>query len=195
VAAPQSAASEPKRIRTVPIKPEQGAEAPAPRGQARAASAAQSSNDPASARAEEPSASGPLALAPQSSTAPAQRHAARSTGAPATTPAATASSGSPFPTPIASGGNAAAATSAVTGAYAVQVTSQRSEADAQASFKSLQQQFPSVLGNRQPVIRRADLGEKGTYYRAQIPFGTQSEASEFCSSLKAAGGQCVIQRN
>jgi len=55
--------------------------------------------------------------------------------------------------------------------------------------------IPSVLGSRQPVIRRADLGDKGTYYRAQIPFQNQSEASEFCSSLKAAGGQCVVQKN
>ena len=76
-----------------------------------------------------------------------------------------------------------------------EVTSQRSESDAQASFKSLQQQFPSVLGSRQPVIRRADLGERGTYYRAQIPFASQNEASEFCSSLKAAGGQCVVAKN
>ncbi len=81
------------------------------------------------------------------------------------------------------------------GGYAVQVTSQRTESDAQASYRALQQQFPSVLGSRQPVIRRADLGNKGTYYRAQIPFNTQGEASEFCGSLKAAGGQCVVQRN
>jgi hypothetical protein len=75
------------------------------------------------------------------------------------------------------------------------VTSQRSEADAQSSYKSLQAQFPSVLGGRQPVIKKADLGDKGTYYRAQIPFASQSEASEFCSSLKTAGGQCVVQKN
>jgi sporulation related protein len=27
------------------------------------------------------------------------------------------------------------------------------------------------------------------------PFGTSDEASQFCGSLKSAGGQCVIQRN
>ena len=85
--------------------------------------------------------------------------------------------------------------SAVAGGYAVQVTSQRSEADAQASYKSLQTQFPSVLGSRQPVIRKADLGDKGTYYRAQIPFSSKTEAAEFCTSLKSAGGQCVVQKN
>ena len=48
-----------------------------------------------------------------------------------------------------------------------------------------------------PVARPtlADLGERGTYYRAQIPFASQNEASEFCSSLKAAGGQCVVAKN
>ena len=75
------------------------------------------------------------------------------------------------------------------------VPSERASPEQDVAIRSLQQQFPSVLGNRQPVIRRADLGEKGTYYRAQIPFSNQNEASEFCSSLKAAGGQCVVQRN
>jgi hypothetical protein len=27
------------------------------------------------------------------------------------------------------------------------------------------------------------------------PFGSSEEASQLCSSLKSAGGQCVIQRN
>ena len=54
----------------------------------------------------------------------------------------------------------------------------------------------SVLGDRSPVIRRADLGEKGIYYRALVGgFGSEEEAKQFCSSLKAAGGQCLIQRN
>ena len=56
--------------------------------------------------------------------------------------------------------------------------------------------FPNVLGSRSPVIKRADLGEKGVYYRAMVgPFGSPDEASQFCGSLKTAGGQCVVQRN
>ncbi len=185
------AVSEPKRVRTVTIKPDQGNEAPAP------APAPRSSQNRATPTTVDdilngapsqaaPSSNAPLALSPTThpqgqSQVPApaqQRQAAR-------TPA----SGSPFPTPLTTG------TSTPNGAYAVQVTSQRTESDAQASYRALQQQFPSVLGSRQPVIRRADLGNKGTYYRAQIPFNTQGEASEFCGSLKAAGGQCVVQRN
>ena len=85
---------------------------------------------------------------------------------------------------------------AASGGYLVQVSSQRSESDAQASFKALQSKFPSVLGSQTPVIKRADLGDKGVYYRAMIgPFGTPEEASQFCGNLKSAGGQCVVQRN
>ena len=73
---------------------------------------------------------------------------------------------------------------------------ERNEADAQASFRALQSKFPAVLGSRSPVIKRADLGDKGVYYRAMVgPFGSPDEASQFCGSLKTAGGQCVVQRN
>ena len=82
------------------------------------------------------------------------------------------------------------------GGYLVQVSSQRSEADAQASYRALQGKFPAVLGSRAPVIKRADLGDKGVYYRAMVgPFGSPDEAVQFCGSLKTAGGQCVVQRN
>jgi hypothetical protein len=34
------------------------------------------------------------------------------------------------------------------------------------------------------------------YYRAQVgPFGTVAEANQFCSNLKIAGGQCIVQKN
>jgi hypothetical protein len=77
----------------------------------------------------------------------------------------------------------------------VQVSSQRSESDAQASFKALQDKY-SQLRSRQLVVRRADLGTRGTYFRAMVgPFRTSEEANSLCSSLKQSGGQCIIQRN
>ena len=92
--------------------------------------------------------------------------------------------------------SASATSGGAGGGYLVQVSSQRNEADAQASYKALQGKFPSVLGSHSPVIKRADLGEKGVYYRAMVgPFGSPDEASQFCGNLKSAGGQCVIQRN
>ncbi len=127
--------------------------------------------------AASPSGNAPLSLSPDAPTrsapvraAPAQRAAAPAQSAPAS-----------------SGGG---------GGYAVQVSSQRSEADAQAAFRSLQGKYPDQLGGKAPVIRRADLGAKGIYFRAMVgPFATGGEAGELCSSLKAAGGSCIVQKN
>ena len=78
----------------------------------------------------------------------------------------------------------------------MQVTSQRSEADAQSEFRALRAKYPNQLGSREPIIRRADLGAKGTYYRAMVgPFASLEEAAGMCSRLKAAGGSCLVQRN
>jgi cell division septation protein DedD len=85
---------------------------------------------------------------------------------------------------------------ASSGGYVVQVSSERSDSGAQASFKTLQSKYPGVLGGRSPLIRRVDLGEKGIVYRTQIgPFDTVDEARQLCGSLKAAGGHCIVQRN
>ena len=82
------------------------------------------------------------------------------------------------------------------GGYLVQVSSQKNESDAQSSYKVLQGKYPAVLGSRSPVIKRADLGDKGVYYRAMVgPFGSSEEAAQVCGNLKTAGGQCVVQKN
>jgi hypothetical protein len=84
----------------------------------------------------------------------------------------------------------------VAGGFMVQVSSQKSEADAKASYKTLQAKFPNQLQNRSAVIRKADVSGKGTFYRAQVgPFNSSDQANEFCKNLQAAGGQCVVQRN
>jgi hypothetical protein len=78
----------------------------------------------------------------------------------------------------------------------VQVSSQRSEAEAQSAFRGLQAKYPDQLGGRQVQVVKVDLGAKGTYYRAMVgPFTNANEASELCSSLKSAGGQCLVQKN
>jgi hypothetical protein len=82
------------------------------------------------------------------------------------------------------------------GNYLVQVSSEKNEAHARASYRALQNKFSAALGSRPPVIKRADLGAKGVYYRAMVgPFGSTEEAAKFCGNLKSAGGQCVVQRN
>jgi sporulation related protein len=90
----------------------------------------------------------------------------------------------------------ARAAEAAKGSYAVQVSSQRSEADAQSAFRSLQAKYPNQLGGRELLIHKVELGAKGTYYRAMVgPFATANEAGTLCNGLKAAGGSCIVQRN
>jgi hypothetical protein len=153
---------EPKRVRTMTIRPDQPDTVP---------SGTAPAQRPTQARAQLPTPSGssPMSLSPQSGSA-----------APVRTAAAPA----------------AAAPTNGAGGYMVQISSQRSEADAQASYRAVQSKFPNVLGSRTASIRRADLGEKGIYYRAMVgPFAAAEEAGQLCSSLRSAGGQCVVQRN
>src|SRR6266702_8610153 len=188
--------NEPKKVHTITIRPDQMSGPPAPiqpeslparsvpttsigpppasaSPPARSPAPAPSQSKPAkpargSPLALNPSAEGPDS-GPRSGTAPAQ-------------PA-------PYRT-------AALPSGAEAGNYVVQISSQRSESEAQASFRALQTKYPSVLGTRQPLIRRADLGNKGVYYRAQVgPFASADDANQLCSNLKAAGGQCIVQRN
>jgi hypothetical protein len=191
--APASISSEPKKIHTVTIRADQ----PNSLGSAplQAGSTARSAARPAapapkpSTTASAPAGGAPLSIIPGAEgDAPAAAPArARAAVAPA--------SGAPMALASATPGTAAAATSSA-GGYAVQLTSQRSESAAQAAFRSLQARYPNQLGGREPILRRADLGSKGVYYRALVgPFASMEEAAGMCSSLKAAGGNCIVQRN
>jgi hypothetical protein len=165
--------TEPKKIRTVTIRSDQPEAASAPSAAAIPGRTANAQagvlpvDEPPARSTGRPHGAAPSASGPLSlsPTAPAQRSAPMRTAA------------------------------AVEGGYVVQVTSQRSESEAQSAYAALQAKYPSLLGNRDAIFRRADLGERGVYYRAQVPFGSQSEAAEFCTSLKNAGGQCLVQRN
>jgi len=88
-----------------------------------------------------------------------------------------------------------ATTQADPSGWKVQVSSQRSEDAARSSFANLKQRFPSLLGSQEPLVREADLGDKGIFYRVQIgPMADRSAAISFCENLKAAGGSCFVTR-
>jgi SPOR domain len=92
--------------------------------------------------------------------------------------------------------NASTTRVAPTVGYAVQVSSHQSEEEAQSSFRDLQTKYPKLLGGYAPIIRRADLGAKGIYYRAMVgPFASADQARELCSNLKATGVRCLVQKN
>jgi hypothetical protein len=181
--------SEPRKIKTLSVRGDQAdaGPAPPPAPAAAAASAKPAKSAATTPRSAPPAAAGanaPLSLAPD---------AQASAPAPAPEPRRVATLQPPPGAPNAPTNPAAAPAG---GGYLVQVSSQRSESDAQSSYKALQSRYPAVLGSHTPVIKRADLGDKGIYYRAMVgPFGTPEEASQFCGNLKTAGGQCVVQKN
>ena len=166
-----------KRVRTVTIRPDGQPGNPPP------VAAAPSKQAPAA----KSSPRGPISLDPQESSAPPPPPAPRV--AAAAPPATTQSLQPPAP-------RATAVQSGASSGYMVQLSSQRSEAEAQAAFKSLQGKFPDQLSDRTSTIKRVDLGDKGIYFRTLVgPFGSSDEAATFCTELKAAGGQCLIPRN
>ena len=59
--------------------------------------------------------------------------------------------------------------------------SPRKERGRRASLLSrAAKQVSAALGSRPPVIKRADLGAKGVYYRTMVgPFGSTEEAAQF----------------
>jgi len=174
---PASLTTGSKKIRTVSIRTDQ------PNAANSAASQSQSIAVQTTAQGANPSgANEPLSIVPSSNDA--ERAAAG--------PARSAPVGIPSTaTKIASTSPAASGKG-----YAVQVSSQRNEKEVQSSFRALQAKYPKLLGGREPMVRRTDLGAKGVYYRALVgPFVSAGQANEFCSNLKAAGGSCIIQKN
>ncbi len=132
-----------------------------------------------------------------SSTIAAASQRAGQSGAADVTAAASRAHLAAAPLESAEANSTAAVTPPVLGSgYTVQVTSERSESSAQAAFRALQAKYPNQLSGRQPIIRRADLGAAGIYYRALIgPFASAEKAAKLCRRLRAAGGDCIIQKN
>ena len=193
--APMQSAAEPKKIRTIAIKPDGSVGDSAVSTPARA-TAQQATPTPA-APPQRVASAPPVAAtdAEEAAPRPAPARSAPSRNAPLSLNPETPARSEPVRTASAPPRAAPEAVAPASAAYGVQVTSQRSEADAQSAYRSLQAKFPGQLGGHPSVIRRADLGDKGTYYRALVPFSNGADALALCNSLKAAGGACIIQKN
>jgi len=88
----------------------------------------------------------------------------------------------------------AAAAPAAGTKFVVQVGSKKSQTDALASFADMQQKYPSLLGSYRPMVQKADLGAKGTWYRLRIgPIADKTAATKLCGQLKSQGHpDCLV---
>ena len=190
VAAAEDASAEggPRKVKTMVVRPDGSVEAPAvpdlpaetaaapaaPASPAEAAPAQLAAVSPPSAPEPQPAQAAPQAEAPQPAAAPEPK---------------------PKPKPAAQQ-TAAATPQAAAGPvkYVVQVGSKKNQTEALASFADMQQKYPTLLANYRPIVQKADLGSKGTWYRLRIgPIVDKTAASKLCSQLKSQGlPDCLV---
>lgn len=78
------------------------------------------------------------------------------------------------------------------GSFQVQVGALKSQAEAEAAWKSLAAKHGALLNGKSHAIVKADLGEKGTFYRLRVTgLASKNDASKLCSGLQGRGASCM----
>ncbi|MCG6122791.1 MAG: SPOR domain-containing protein [Microvirga sp.] len=128
-------------------------------------------------------AAAPIPVAPpQTVPAPAPAAPLALTGAPAPAPA---------PQQTAS---VTAAPTAVGGGYAVQLGIRDTQARAEQAFAQFRDRYSSLLGGAAPIIMRAEVNGS-TVYRVRVGPYALGDANGLCERIKGAGGDCFVARN
>ena len=79
--------------------------------------------------------------------------------------------------------------------FMVQLAASRSRALARGVYSGLQNNYSDLLSQRNPLILRVDLGDKGIFYRVNVPgFESRNAASAFCTNLKSRGQDCLVRK-
>lgn len=109
--------------------------------------------------------------------------------APAAIPAA-APAPAPAPAPI------AAQTAALpAGSFAIQLAAARSEQQAMGEWARVTGKHTDTLKGLTPSVIRADLGERGVFFRLRAgPLPDKAAADAVCETLKAANEACIVVR-
>jgi hypothetical protein len=97
------------------------------------------------------------------------------------------------PTAIAAAPAPAAPAAVATGDFAVQLGVSQSEADARAILQRLQQKYADLSG-QPPLIRKAEVNGK-SFYRVRVGPMSSDDASSLCSKLRGQGADCYVARN
>ena len=135
-------------------------------------------------------AAGPARTEPEASNT--ARPATRPTPASTTTrPPASASSTVPA---TAGASSAVTAAGALSGSHLVQVGAFRSEDEANGVWDRLTARLGTFTAGKTTDIERADLGDRGVYYRLRIgPFASRDAAVEYCEGLKERSQDCLVR--
>jgi cell division septation protein DedD len=69
----------------------------------------------------------------------------------------------------------------------------RTEAEARAVWEQVSRRHPEILGRMAPSYSRAELGERGSFFRVQAgPLPSRDAAREACERLTKAGTVCLV---
>ena len=81
------------------------------------------------------------------------------------------------------------------GNWVVQVSSTRSQADAAEVWTSLKRKYPNLVAGKYADVKRADLNEKGIFYRTRIAgLADKTAANSLCNAFEAAGQACFVTK-
>jgi sporulation related protein len=138
--------------------------------------------------------------APAQAAAPSSPAGAPTPAAPAATPvpqqqaAATPAPKAPKPAPAKETPAAAPAKNAVpSGPVRLQLASLRTPEAAKEEWSRLKREHPELLGNLTAVAVKADLGDKGVWYRVQTQvFDNAAAAERVCADLKKQNVGCSL---
>jgi Sporulation related domain. len=99
----------------------------------------------------------------------------------------------PAPPPTKPAEKPATASAPASGRYQVQLLAARSPEGASAAWKKIQAKNGDVLGGLSSTVARADLGDKGVFYRLRVgPIADEAKAKSLCSTLKSRSVSCLI---
>lgn len=88
----------------------------------------------------------------------------------------------------------AATSGALSGSHLVQVGAFGSDDEAQLHWTRLQARLGDYLDGKAPDVERADLGERGVFYRLRVgPFASADAAASYCEGLKQRGQDCLVR--
>jgi Transglycosylase SLT domain len=81
--------------------------------------------------------------------------------------------------------------------WGMQLAANWSESKAWATYRAIQKQYASLIGDREPiVVHRRGIGlGSAPRYNIRIADDDRSYLERFCNKLMAAGGACVVLRN
>lgn len=90
---------------------------------------------------------------------------------------------------------AAPAPAPATGKYQLQLLAARSADDATAAWKKIQAKNGDVLGGFSGSVVKANLGDRGIFYRLRVgPIASEDKAQSICSALASRSVSCLIIR-